>query len=78
MAEQRCEQFSILSLLRLYIECVPIDELSKLKENDNVHIVDRIAKMMENPTISVSTCLINIKHRLMVNDTIRQIMGRLI
>lgn len=57
VAIQRFEQFPILSLLVLYIECASIDEVRQLKENDNVHIVERIVQLMSKPTIYVSSVI---------------------
>lgn len=52
-AEQRLEQLSILALLKLYVENVPIEELENLKNGKNVQIVDKLAELMINPTLVV-------------------------
>ncbi len=60
-AEQRCEQFAVFSVLRLYIECVPISELAQLIETDNAPIIAKIVQFMNNPTIYVSMQFILIR-----------------
>lgn len=53
-ATSRTEQFAILAVLRLYIECLPISELCRLIQGDNSEIVKSLARFMQNPTILVS------------------------
>lgn len=53
-ADNRMEQFAIMSVLIVYIEQVPVEEFDKIKENDNEKIVDGIVLLKDNASILVS------------------------
>ncbi|KAG4076260.1 hypothetical protein HA402_014809 [Bradysia odoriphaga] len=50
-AASRTEQLAVMSVLRIYIECVPVTQLCRLHEHDNIEIIKLVAGFMENPSI---------------------------
>lgn len=57
-ANHRCEQIGILSVLLLYMKNVSIRRFKVLKEHDNMYIVEKMAELIKNPSVMVSSDLL--------------------